>query len=135
MRPLVKHWRSKGVFIVLYLDDGWGKEVSFDRCKVVAQIVKNDILAAGLVPNIEKSHWVPSQSVDWLGMSWDGLEGSLKVVDRRISDILAFIDSIKISLPRVSARVLASFTGKIISLAPAIGSIAQLRTRYLYYEI
>ena len=32
LRPLVQHWRSKGNFIVLFLDDGWGTAKSRELC-------------------------------------------------------------------------------------------------------
>ena len=55
IRPLVKHWREKGFFIVVYLVDGWCTASSFNECKSVADSVKDDLSKAGLVPNIEKS--------------------------------------------------------------------------------
>ncbi len=60
LRPLVKHWRHQGYFIVLYLDDGWGRASSKELCGKISQNVKADLLSAGLVPNVEKSVWTPT---------------------------------------------------------------------------
>ena len=75
----------------------------------VASQVKANLLLAGLVPNKEKSQWCPTQNLDWLGLSWDSGEGSIKVTQRRIQSILECIVKLQVSLPLVSARELASF--------------------------
>ena len=61
--------------------------------------------------------------------------GTIRVIERRISDILSFVNEIQISLPYVSAKRLASLAEKINSLYPVIGSIAQLKSRFLHMEI
>ena len=52
------------------------------------------------------------------------------MTDRRVSDISSCIEQIITDLPYTTARKLASFVGKIISLLPVTGHIAQLRTRF-----
>ncbi len=135
LRPLVRHWRKKGFFIVLFLDDGWFRSDSFSECEIVSNSIKSDLLAAGLVPNCEKSVWVPVQQIDWLGMSWNSAYGSLSILDRRVSDVLKSIDDLIGGFPVTSARKLASVAGKLMSLYPVVGKVAQLRTRFLYTEV
>ena len=60
LRPLVRHWRKKGYFIVLFLDDGWCRAESEEACSVISSSMKEDLLAAGLVPNAGKSVWTPT---------------------------------------------------------------------------
>jgi hypothetical protein len=97
LRPLVKHWRSKGMCIVVYLDDGWGREASEEKCAIIANSVKADLISAGLVPNKEKSVWVPVNKLDWLGLSWDSVEGSMAVSTRRVADLLNSIEYVRAS--------------------------------------
>ncbi len=130
MRPLVKHWRSKGVFIVMFLDDGWGTSSSHSECYQIAQAVKKDLLSAGLVPNAEKSVWYPTQSIDWLGMNWDSETGMLRVIQRRVNNTIDCINETIDLLPQVSARKLAKFVGMVISFKPVIGHLVQLKTRF-----
>jgi hypothetical protein len=130
LRPLVRHWLNKGMYIVVYLDDGWAREVSSERCGEVSSKVKSDLLAVGFVPNIEKSVWSPTQELDWLGMTWNAKEGFLKVTDRRVTDIISVISKLLEEFPRVTARKFASITGKIVSLYPVVGNIAQLKSRW-----
>ena len=61
MRSLVKHWRNKDIFVVVFLDDGWIRAPSFSECNHIAQLIRTDLLSAGLVPNVEKSVWTPVQ--------------------------------------------------------------------------
>ena len=94
LRPFLKHWRGKG-FAVLYLDDGWGRESSRDDCEKAAVSVKSDLIASGLVPSKENSVWCPTQIVDWLGFSWNSLEGSLCVTQRQVKDIKSNIQHLQ----------------------------------------
>ena len=52
------------MFVVVFLDDDW-----FVECDRVAKSVKSDLLLSGLVPNVEKSVWTPTQEIEWLGLS------------------------------------------------------------------
>ena len=68
--------------------------------------------------------------LDWLGLTWNTEKGLLKVIERRVSTILACIDELNGKLPYMTARQLAGFVGRIISLIPVTGHVAQLRTRF-----
>ena len=67
-RPLVKHWRSRGIPLVLYLDDGAGCLHDFSVAQNTASAVRSDLANAGVVANEEKSIWVPTQVLEWLGI-------------------------------------------------------------------
>ena len=135
LRPLVRRWREQGMFIVMFLDDGWCVAKNADTLRSQSTAVKNDLIAAGFVPNVDKSHWEPSQSIVWLGMNWDGLNGRISISDKRITDIHDSIELFIQRLPMTSARVLASLVGKLMSLKPVVGGIAQLKTRFLHFAI
>ena len=135
LRPLVKHWRSMGFFMVLYIDDGWCRTSSEAECNRVASIVKKDLIDSGFVPNVEKSHWDATQLIDWLGITWNAREGSIHVKQRRIQDIQNCIDKFQKSLPWTTPRKVAALAGKIISTIPVVGHIAQLKTRFMYQDI
>ena len=55
LRPLVRLWRSFGVQICVYLDDGIGTETSQEKEKVNSAFVKETLARAGFVTNEEKS--------------------------------------------------------------------------------
>ena len=96
----------------------------------MATQVKNDLLSAGLIPNREKSVWNPVQELNWLGMVWNSSEGTIKAMNHRIDSILTSLEELITSLPNITARKLSVLVGKVISLLPIIGHIAQLHTRF-----
>ena len=116
--------------MVLYLDDGWGIAPSFEECSKISNMVKSDLIKAGLVPNMDKSVWKPVQCIDWLGITWNSELGSIKVISRRVSSVKSCIEDITNYLPQCTARKLARFVGKIISLKPVVGFLVQLKTKY-----
>ena len=90
----------------------------------------NDLGSAGFIVNDEKSVWEPTQALNWLGITWNSILGTLKIVDRKITKILNTIDHIINKFFLVSARSLASFTGQIISTGPVVGNIGRIMTRH-----
>ena len=129
LKPLDKHWRIQGTCIAVFLDDGCAIVEDKEGCLVKAQSVRQDL--TNLI-NEKKSVWEPSQVLDWLGIgiTWNSLLGALKIVDRRITEITNTIDRIIEADFKISARELASFTGQIISTAPAVGNIGRIMTRH-----
>ena len=134
VRCLVKHWRSSGMKIVVYLDDGLGFSESFKSAKIFSDQVKSDLEKSGLVQNEEKSTWEPTQSLIWLGIGADLSQGKLFVTDKRIQSTSVLIKSI-IARPRTTARKLAKITGKIISMSLVFGNITNLMLRYSHMSI
>jgi len=67
MRHLLKHWRSKGIIVLFYHDDGIGGAYSLDQAKALSRIVRNDVVASGFTLSEEKSNWDPRQEVSFLG--------------------------------------------------------------------
>jgi hypothetical protein len=57
--------------------------------------------------NEEKSIFVPTQKLEWLGILWDSQLFSLSIPDRRISDLLCSITHIIDFFPVFTARKLA----------------------------
>ena len=100
------------------------------QCSITAKAVRKDLSPAGFITNDEKSVWEPTQTLNWLGITWNSVLGTLKIVDRRITKILCTIDQIIDADFMVSARRLASFTGQIISTGPVVGNIARIMARH-----
>ena len=135
LRPMVKYWRENGMNIVLYLDDGLGLENDYVKCKNNSDFVKSSLKLAGFLVNESKSIFEPIQCLEWLGLIWDSKNFSINIPDRRISEALTSLESIMEKFPKFSARQLAQFTGKIISMSPVMGNVTSLMTRHLYFTI
>ncbi|KAK3093064.1 hypothetical protein FSP39_010639 [Pinctada imbricata] len=132
LRPMVKYWRSEGVNIVLYLDDGWCINDTYDKSLADVCFVYQSLTDAGFLVNREKSIFDPTQCLTWLGLVWDSLDFSLCIPDQRILDLLLNIEGVLQDRLSVSARMLAQVSGRIISMSPVIGNVSRIMTRSLY---
>ena len=129
LRPLVRHWRGRGLKAIIYLDDGIvavkGKDVATEESKHV----KHDLESAGFVINIEKSRWEPCNHLEWLGFQIDLCRGEFKVPQYKLDKLKVQLCEIQ-KAQSVPARCLASL--KIMSMALALGPVTRLMTRSLY---
>jgi hypothetical protein len=80
-------------------------------------------------------HGSPTQILDWLGLQWNSLKGTLSIVQKHVCKILDTIQSITNSRFVISARKLVSFMGQILSTAAVIGNIARIMTRHCSMSI
>ena len=71
LKPLKKYWRTQGLCIVIFLDDGWAFVRHRESCRIMARGVRADLCNAGFVVNEDKSAWEPTQVLDWLGITWN----------------------------------------------------------------
>ena len=133
-KPLQKSWRSQGIPIAIFLDDGLGGGTDFVSAKVNSLVVHSDLLKSGFVPNEEKSLWEPVQVITWLGVVLDTIDGTIKATEERIEKLNAgLVELLSFQPPRkVHVKRVASVTGQIISLSPCVGSVARIMTRFLF---
>ena len=87
LRPVVKHIRSQGIRIVLYIDDGIVVASGFEHATAVSKIVRDVLNKAGLVLNTEKSNFLPSTSASWLGFSIDLDKGMIFIPPIKIQKL------------------------------------------------
>ena len=121
--------------IVLYIDDGIAISNDYETALTQSKFVRETLLKAGFVPNIEKSNWLPSFLAEWLAIQVDTYRSLLFIPFRRIESLLKSLDSIFTAFPHTSVRKLASVTGKVISMQPVSGNVTRLMTRDLYNTI
>ena len=50
-KALTKHWRSQGIRIFTYLDDGTGADSDFYEAQRVSNVVRQDVQSSGFVAN------------------------------------------------------------------------------------
>ena len=62
-KPFLKSWRSRGISIAIFLDDGLGGEADPVSAKINSLVVHSDPLKSGFVPNEDKSQWEPIQII------------------------------------------------------------------------
>ena len=135
LKPAVNHWRSSGIKVCMFLDDGLGGNSSFESTKVDAGTVETSLCALGFVLSSTKCHWQPALIQTWLGYVLNMFENKLYVTQSRIMNLKESLSTILVKPDRVTARDLSRVTGSIISMSKAIGPSVYLHTRHLYYAI
>ena len=117
--------------MVLYLDDGIVAVEGKERAEQESERVQSELLEAGLIVNNTKSCWVPTKSLIWLGFQVNLQEGRLTLPDQKVKSLTRLMQQAKDSRS-IPATALARKTGKIISMALALGPVTRLMTRSLY---
>ncbi|XP_033732588.1 uncharacterized protein LOC117322003 [Pecten maximus] len=137
LREVVKHVRSKGYKLVMYLDDGIGGQATEGGASEASRYVQQSLADYGFIIAQDKCEWQPTQFVTWLGYTWSMSEGVVRVTNGRVERLLLLLDH---TMTRVtqrgqllfSARYVAGIIGRIISMQTVIGCRARLSTRELY---
>ncbi|WAR29806.1 hypothetical protein MAR_003374, partial [Mya arenaria] len=83
-RPLIKHWRSNCLRIVLFLDDDWCINAYFKLTCIDSKFVFSTLEKAGLLVDTEKSNFKPVQSLERLRFVWDLKKGRRLIPERPI---------------------------------------------------
>ena len=116
--------------ISIYLDDGICFGDSFTATESASRAIQEDLLAAGLVVNQEKSQLIPRQAGKWLGYQIDLQLGIPKDrCDRLVESLQPWLNGER----RIPAWKLASIVRQIISMGLVLGGIARLMTRVSYH--
>ena len=115
----------------MYLDDGLGVASNEQQAFEASQLVRDTLTKAGFVAHPEKSQWIPTQRLVWLGFVIDMAVGQIEVPEDKLLATKELAAKI-LSMPQIPARLLARLVGKIISLGLAMGPISRFMTRSLY---
>ena len=72
LRPfiLVGWWRANGVYIAVFLEDGWSIDNDYNLAEITARRVRSNIHQTGFIINSDKSIWEPTQIITWLGLEF-----------------------------------------------------------------
>ena len=93
--------------------------------------VATAVLEAGLIVNNAKSNWVSMKSLIWLGFQINLQDVWLTMPDQKVESLTGLMQQAKDSRS-IQATALARITGKIVSMALALGPVTRLMTRNLY---
>ena len=136
-RHFVKHIRSKGHKLIMYLDDGLAGSSDLSEARKVSELVKSELDKFGFLLADEKCDWNPSRYVSWLGFDWDFHEGVLRVTNDRESRILGCLSDLLKNVGEgqvlFNSKFVASIIGQIISTKAVIGDLTRRNTRFLYF--
>ena len=85
LKPILTSWRSNGIPMAIFLDDGLGGGFNAIKAKINSLTVRADLTRYGFLINEEKSLWEPDQVITWLGTVFDTNQGLISVTNCRIS--------------------------------------------------
>ena len=137
-RPLVKKWRGEGMKVLMYLDDGLGTHSDFDKCQDMALRIKQDLICSGFVPKNEKSLWIPTKTLIFLGYYIDTASSIIKIPNERLVKLEHIISELDHELNRkhkVHVKKVASFVGQVVSMFYVLGNVVYIMTKYLSIDI
>jgi hypothetical protein len=129
LKELVKIWRAQAIQIVLYLDDGIIIADTFQEAETFALKIKTDLEAAGFIINPEKSRWVPTQHLQWLGFLLDSKNNKFEIPADKLYRLKTAIFRAMLSRNKCSARCLSKVVGKVTSMYHAFGSLVYIMTK------
>ena len=117
-----------------FLDDNLDIERSFDLSHTNAQAIKSDVKSSGLVANDDKSVWAPTQHITWLGLNWNGENGTISIAAHRLEKLASTLNNI-LKQTEVTARQLAQVVGQIVSTGSVTGNLARILSRHCQISI
>ena len=134
MRPLVTHWRLKGIRVIFYLDDGFDNASSQQACKRNTAVIIECLESAGFLINYEKSELTPKQIGVWLGFQIDSTRMMFFVPPKKVEKLKVHLSEV-CNINRASSRTLSKITGTLSSMERALGPLVSLMTRSTNLQI
>lgn len=113
LKPVVAYWRQQGIRLIIYLDDILILNQSRESLEGQLVVVSNLLDSLGYIINKDKSHTIPTQEIEFLGLLIDSTSVSLKLTDAKQDAIIKWCkDAIK--KDSLSLREIASVLGRFI---------------------
>ena len=113
MKPVVAFIRSKGILIIIYLDDILLAARTYHECLCQTNFAIDLLESLGFRINREKSQLIPSQHIPFLGFVVDSTIG-------KNASIQSLAATLKESSQPVTLRSLSRFIGMCTATRPAV---------------
>ncbi|KAJ8018825.1 hypothetical protein HOLleu_42972 [Holothuria leucospilota] len=127
LKPVVSHLRQQGIRLIVYLDDFLFLNQSSENLVEEMSIAKALLENLGFTINQKKSIFVPSKTVEFLGLSVESESLQLSLPANKLSEIKKECQKM-LTLKSVKARTIAHLVGKMVAAKVAINySMAHLR--------
>ena len=125
LRPFIKRWRGMGIKAIIYIDDGISAFRNFELAKSVGEHIKNDLISAGFVINMEKSDFKPKPKGKWLGTISHTIKQTFSVPPEKITKLLDFITKY-LNQDCATPKELSKIAGLLSSMHLSIGPFVRL---------
>ena len=87
LKPLETLWRSHGIPVAIFFNDGVGAGQSVEAANHNSSVVRSDLARAGFQVKHEKSDWQPKPCFSWIGYTIDTYSGLICATDSRIGKL------------------------------------------------
>jgi len=94
VRVLIKYWRSLGYRIIMFLDDGIGGDVDYDRTAEASHFIRNSLNDFGFLTASEKCIWESSRKGSWLGHDLNYEFNMIRILEQRICRLETAFESL-----------------------------------------
>ena len=111
MRVVLSFLRGRGIRIAAWIDDFFIASSSHALCREHTFLTFRTFEELGFLPNVAKSHLVPTQRLCHLGLVWDSVDFSVSIPSDKISAVKRK-SSVALS-SQVSVRFLSTILGSI----------------------
>ena len=108
---------------------------SLADAKSASSLVRRDLENSGWKCNEQKSDWEPRQIGEWLGITIDTIRMLFVMPDKKVLKLKSRLTRLIYDYPNLCVRDVASLSGFVISLGLALGPVARLFTRQMYFFI
>ena len=120
MKPVVAFIRSKGILIIIYLDDILLAARTYHECLCQTNFAIDLLESLGFRINREKSHLIPSQHIPFLGFVVDSTTMTIGLPLEKNASIQSLAAALKESSQPVTLRSLSRFIGMCTATRPAV---------------
>ena len=129
LKPVVGYLRSRGVLLIIYLDDIWITARDRDTLVLHIDLVISTLIKLGFLINWEKSVTIPTQHIEFLGFIINSIDMTYSISSEKQEKILELCHHL-LSQDVVQVRSLASLLGMLQAADKAL-VVARLHYRRL----
>lgn len=134
-KPLLARWRSRGIKVFLYLDDGLILAETEKEAERAGEWVREDLESAGVQLAPEKCSWSPSSRFVWLGYECDLERGTVSPTESRLDKTEARLEELIDGATRPTVLSRQRFLGSIASMFVVLGDQGVARSRALLNSV
>ena len=131
LKSPLAHWHAQGISVFLHLDDGFSFSGTKEQTLANCELIRNDLLALGLLISEEKCSWGAKLVLDWTGFTWNSQLFRLFVTERKIVKAERLVAELANAQGQVTVRHVARLVGLLVSFYLAMGPISRFQSRGL----
>ena len=135
-KPIVRHWRSKGIWVLKYMDDFPSGAVGALQQRLHASYMVEHLRSLGWLIQASKLQGIqdPSELIHALGTLISFSNQKFCLAEDTVQEILTLAQSLR-GRATCLVKSLSLLSGLLVSRAHALGPATRMRTRAMYRNI